>query len=420
MIAAFLRRSSRVVVLGVLAIAGGFAGGCERSPLLAPSGSTITLTSSTVALPLNGTTAIVAQVIEPAGTAPHSGTTVTFTTTLGTIQPAEAETDVNGRVTVTFTAGTSSGTATILASSGGATVATASAVKIAIGAAAVAQLSLSATPGSLGAFGGSTTIVGRVLDAGGNALGGVPVSFTSDFGTVAPAVVTSDLNGIAQTTLTTTVTTKVTATAGVASTNGTTTTAAQTTTLTVSVTAAPTLTITPPATPPNAGLPATFTFAVAVPAGGSAVRNLDVNWGDGSGTRSLGPVTGTSTQSHVFAQAGTYTVTATLTDASGNTSTFQTAVTVIPVSRPAIVISSSQTNILTHTVTFSIQVTIPAGLGVVDTTIQFGDNQSQDLGGATSATVNHTYAAGGSYAVQVTVTDTAGQTTTGTTLIVVS
>src|SRR5215472_12286607 len=95
------------------------AAGCEKVPLLAPSGSTITLTSPVTALPVNGTARIYAQVIEPSGTPPHSGTQVTFTTTLGTIQPANAETDTNGQVAVTFSAGNSNGTAVITAISGG-------------------------------------------------------------------------------------------------------------------------------------------------------------------------------------------------------------------------------------------------------------------------------------------------------------
>ena len=89
--------------------------------LLAPGGSTITLTPLASTLPLSGTTNIIAQVIEPAGTPPQRGTLVTFTTTIGTIQPIEAETDSGGRVMVTFNAGTLSGTATITALSGGVT-----------------------------------------------------------------------------------------------------------------------------------------------------------------------------------------------------------------------------------------------------------------------------------------------------------
>src|SRR6195256_2979532 len=74
---------------------------CNRVPLLAPSGSTITLTSATSVLGVNGTAMIIAQVRENAGTPPQQGTHVTFTTSLGTIQPSEATTDVGGRATAT-------------------------------------------------------------------------------------------------------------------------------------------------------------------------------------------------------------------------------------------------------------------------------------------------------------------------------
>src|SRR5438270_131121 len=112
---------------------------CQKVPLLAPSGSIITLTASTTALPVNGTAQLIAQVIEAAGTPPHSGTQVTFTTTLGTIEPAEALTNANGQVIVTFKAGTANGTAMISAISGGASSSAASAVKIAVGTAAVGR-----------------------------------------------------------------------------------------------------------------------------------------------------------------------------------------------------------------------------------------------------------------------------------------
>ena len=121
MIAGFRQPLSRIA-LGVLAAFLSVATiACDRVALLAPAGSTITLTPLATTLPLNGTTNIIAQVIEPAGTPPQRGTLVTFTTTLGTIQPIEAETDAGGRVMVTFKAGTLSGTATIIALSGGVT-----------------------------------------------------------------------------------------------------------------------------------------------------------------------------------------------------------------------------------------------------------------------------------------------------------
>src|SRR5436853_5498827 len=81
---------------------------CEKVPLLAPSGSTITLSTATSALGFNGSTEIAAQVLEAAGTPPHSGTHITFSTNLGTVEPAEVQTDINGRATTRFLAGTSS------------------------------------------------------------------------------------------------------------------------------------------------------------------------------------------------------------------------------------------------------------------------------------------------------------------------
>src|SRR5712692_5698908 len=95
------------------------AGACQKVPLLAPTGSTIILTASANALPTNATADLTAQVLEASANPPHSGTLITFTTTLGAIEPSEARTDVNGRVIVKFSSGLANGTATIVASSGG-------------------------------------------------------------------------------------------------------------------------------------------------------------------------------------------------------------------------------------------------------------------------------------------------------------
>src|SRR5262245_32178731 len=127
-------RSRQVLwALGVAFYAILTATSCEKVQLLAPSGSTITLTTATAALGFNGTADVSAQVLEAAGTPPNSGTHITFSTNLGTVDPAEVQTDVNGRASTRFFAGSSSGIATITASSGGASVAAANAVKIAVG-----------------------------------------------------------------------------------------------------------------------------------------------------------------------------------------------------------------------------------------------------------------------------------------------
>ena len=409
---------------------------CEKVPLLAPSGSTITLTALATALPTNGSTDLIAQVIESGGTPPHSGTLVTFTTSIGTVQPSSAETDVSGRVQVKFLAGTGSGTATITAISGGVSASGTNAIKILVGAAAVGRVIVSANPTLVPALGGTTAITAVVLDINGNPLSSVPVSFSTTAGSLGNSVVNADQNGQAQTTLTTAQTATVTASVGAtapattppATGGGTTTPTTGTTagqasgTVTVGVVAAPTLVITPPTTSPSAGLPATFSFVVtAGTTNGSAVRDLSVNWGDGSGVQDLGAVTGTAAASHVFRVAGTYVVTGTVIDASGNRSTVSTSVTVIPVPRPTIIITPSP--VPGHAgaqTTLQIQVTLANGISVQDLRIDFGDGQSADLGGAASASVPHVYTAAGTYTVTVTVIDTTGQVTTGTTAVSIS
>ena len=71
-------------------------------------------------MPLNGSIDVVATVIEGSGTPVQNGTLVTFTATLGHVDPPEARTE-NGKVTVKFVAGNQSGMATVTALSGAAT-----------------------------------------------------------------------------------------------------------------------------------------------------------------------------------------------------------------------------------------------------------------------------------------------------------
>src|SRR5262245_13190045 len=143
-------RDSRTVLFAVVvATAAALSVACQSVPLLAPAGSTITLTSAATVLPLNGTAQIIAQLVEAAGTPPHEGTRVTFTTTLGRFDPPDVDTDVTGRAVTTFIAGNSSGVASITAISGGTSVTAANAVTIRIGAAAVGFVGLAASPATL-------------------------------------------------------------------------------------------------------------------------------------------------------------------------------------------------------------------------------------------------------------------------------
>jgi len=182
---------------------------CNRVPLLAPSGSSITLTSATSVLAINGTATVTAQVLENAGTPPQAGTHVIFTTSLGTVQPSEATTDSGGRASATFTS-TSSGTATITAVSGGASVSGANGLKILVGTAAAQKVAVSATPATIPSAGGSSTISAVVFDVNGSFLAGVPVTFSSTAGTLSDSIVTTDAGGAARSILTTSVAATVT------------------------------------------------------------------------------------------------------------------------------------------------------------------------------------------------------------------
>lgn len=399
------RHSGPLLLLAAAAISA-ISVACQKVPLLAPTGSTITLTSLATSLPANGSTDIIAQVIEPAGTPPHAGTHVTFSTTLGTIQPAEAETDINGQARVKFIAGGASGTATITAISGGVSAGTEGAIKIAIGSAAVSGVVLSASPLSLPASGGSSTVSASVNDTSGNALSGVPVTFSTDAGSLSLSVVNTDASGVARTTLTTSRTAKVTATAGVAS--GTT--AAPTNTITVAVNSAATVvfgTFNP--TSPVAGQPVSVTLTITPSATGAAVRQVVVNFGDGR-SQTLGAVSGAVPLSHTYTSSGTYTLTATVTDSNGDTFT---GAAQVGVGTPSVSIKATQGTSPGDPVAFEATVT-PAGVTVDRYEWDFGDGGTRTT---TSNTTSHIYSEAKAYTVKVTAVLSGGVRTTAETEI---
>jgi hypothetical protein len=242
-------------------------------------------------------------------------------------------------------------------------------LRIAVGTAAVGRVAVNATPATIPS-GGSSTISASVFDVNGTALSGTAVSFSTDAGTLASNVVTTNTDGIATTSLTTsqtaTITASVGATAPPAGGTGTTTPTGQSSgTAKVTVVPNTTVVITPPSTQPSAGLPATFTFVVTVPTGGNPVRELRVSWGDGS-AQSLGAVSGSQAASHVYKEADSYLVTATVVDVAGISQTVSSTVTVIPVPRPTVLVTATPpTQVAQGTVNFAIQVTVPQGIGVV-------------------------------------------------------
>ena len=289
---------------------------CDKVPLTAPTESTISLFATGASVPANGSVDIVASVIESSGTAVQNGTVVTFTTTLGIISPAEARTN-NGKVTVRLTGDGRSGTARVVAFSGGNQ---SEALELPVGGAAASNIVLTASPSSVPAAGGSVTLSAIVRDADGNSLAGVPVTFSTTAGTLSQSSVTTDANGQATTRLTTTREATVTAVAG-----------AQTADVTVSVTGAPTLSVTASPATPAIGEPVTFTIEVTPATDGAPVQSISIDYGDGH-RQSLG--TSSTTASHIYEEDDTYTVKVTVRDTTGQESSQVLVIAVVPTPIP--------------------------------------------------------------------------------------
>jgi hypothetical protein len=309
------------------------AGGCDKVPLTAPSGSTVTISAGNSFVPTGGTTEVTAFVAEESGTAVQNGTTVRFSTNLGRMDPIETQTK-NGYAVATFIAGETAGVASIVATSGssGGTVTTPStgdgnggstttatgrnAVQITVGGAAASVVFLSAVPSSVPSGGGTVTIVASVLDASGNRMRDTVVSFNADRGTLSATSAVTDGNGEARVQLTTTQETTVTARAGAAKDAG-----------TIKVTVDANIKI------ELATTSATNPIQLKVtPAQGVTATKVVIDFGDGEST-DLGPIRGETLVAHRYTLAGTYPIRATQTNQNGSTNS-AVLVAVVPAPAP--------------------------------------------------------------------------------------
>ena len=391
--------------------------GCNKVPLLAPSGTTITLGTNSTIVQSNGTAQVTATLLESSGTPVQNGTTVTFSTNLGRLSPGEART-VNGVATATFQASGSSGVAEIRAVSGGAKPADTAnpSLKITIGAAATGRISVTASPATVAATGGNSTISATVSDTAGNALRDVPVTFSTTAGTLSTAVASTDASGNATTTLTTTRDATVTASAGAGATSGT-----NTGTVTVKVNVAGTVAVTVAPNPAAVGQSVAASVTLTANANGSPFQRGTVEWGDGSAPSPIGGQS--TTVQHTYTRGGTFVVRATafdqLGDSASSTATlvvnaaFKPTVSIVPVGNPAI---GGVTNF-----TLTVNPAPNSGATIDDVQVDFGDGEVRDLGAVTGTVpIQHVYSTGGTFVVSATARDTLGGTGTGATIIVVS
>jgi hypothetical protein len=397
---------------------------CQSLPLLAPSGSTLTLIPAANELAVNGSINITATVIEGASTGTgttttttsvgqpvHDGTQVTFTTTLGTIQPANAKTK-NGQVTVQLVGDGRSGQAKVTAYSGAATNNT----TINVGAAAAARLVVTASPQSLPATGGTSTIAASVQDSAGLGLAGVSVSFSTTAGTLASASVVTDATGSATTTLSTVLAATVTATAAGTTGSGTTTTSGLSQTVAVSVNPRTTVTVAGPSTALTVSAPATITITLASTgtSGSAVVTAMHIDFGDGLGAN-LSP--GTTSTVHFYSSQGVFTATVTVTDATGGQSSGSAALAVGALSASATTVPTS----IAHGTSATFVVTPSNTAAFIDHyEWNFGDGSATAVQSTSSGTNSHVYTTAGSYTIVVTVVPLAGNAISVPIAIVVS
>ena len=394
---------------------------CDKVPLLAPTGSVITLFPSATIVSSTGTVEIVATVIEQgvasspttptpttpttggtvtppvttttssagAGTPVQNGTLVSFTTTLGHVEPREARTQ-NGEVRVKFFADGQSGTATITAHSGGAS---GRLENLRVGSAGVERVLISASPQALGCTGGTTEVTARVEDVSGAGVSGVPVTFTTTTGQLNPATAVSDSTGVARTQLSTSREAIVTANV-----------AGKTSPVTVTLSPRTGITIGAPTTQVSAGVSTSFTVTVA---GTANVSNVVLDFGDNT-VRNLGPITGSVTIPHTFQDEGTFTVTATASDAGGCTERVSTAVSILPGQPPTVVVTASDTTpTVGQSITFTATVSGNTS-AVISYLWEFGSGANPTQIRTTSNRQAATFSTLGDRLVRVTVTQASG------------
>jgi large repetitive protein len=345
----------RRLLLAVLALPLALVAACDKVPLLAPTGSVITLFPATTTVSLNSEVLIVATVIENgqasgtggtgsgtsttsragAGTPVQNGTLITFTTTVGRVEPAEARTH-NGQVTVKLITAGTSGTATVTAYSGGAS---AQITNLKIGTAAAKTVSVTTTPQSLGFSGGTTQVTATVTDEGGSPLSGVPVTFSTDKGSITPSTATTDASGNATAALTTTATAKVSALVGALP--------AASATVTVNSRSLSAFTASPSSA--SAGVPIAFTVT---PVAGANISNVHIDYGDGSAGNDLGAIGGPTTVPHTYNSSGTFTATATFRDGAGDSGSLSTQVLIG--SLPVTLSASPNPTVVGAPVTYSV------------------------------------------------------------------
>jgi hypothetical protein len=186
----------------------------------------------------------------------------------------------------------------------------------------------------------------------------VPVTFTTTRGQLNPTTATTDASGTAQSALSTSQEATVTANA-----------AGKTATATVTISPRTGISITPPTGQIAAGTPTSFTVNVATTAN---ISSVVLDFGDGS-SQNLGPISGSTTVPHTYRDEGTFTVSATASDAAGCSERVSTGITILPAQPPTVTITAPQSATVNSNVIVSANVT-----GATSTIIRYEWNFGPD------------------------------------------
>lgn len=345
------------------------------------------------ALPLAGGVAAVTAVVLDANQQPLPGVSVSFSTTAGKLQAAAATTDGGGNARTVLT---TTATAEVTATAGDhepavATVTVAEAPVITLGASPSAPVAGQAVSFEVAVAPGTETIR-RVAIAFGDGK-------VADLGAVTQATVAHAYGAAG----TYTVTVTATDTAGGA-----------TTTATVVVVTEPPgipVTIAADAQEVEVGQPVTFTVEVSPPEGAPAVRNVTVEFGDGSDD-SLGALTGTGTAAHIYRRAGSYVASAMVRDAAGRRRTASTGIRVVDAPEPpeieVTVTADPVTGAVGEAITFAVAASGGGG-SVTEAVIDFGDGDEAKLAPTRNRQETaHVYEKAGAFVARVTITASDG------------
>ena len=365
-----------------------------RVAIGAAAAAAVLLTARPASLPpTGGTTELVATVLDGAQN-PLPNVRVAFAAAAGVLRDGIAVTDRSGEArTVLATTTAAEVTASVGDLSG----------TVSVTIDPVTAISITATPPRPAA--GQTVSFAVTLSNAARAVRGAAIAFGDgrvlQLGATAQATVTHTYAAAGAYAVTVT----ATDVAGYAATSS----------IAVEVEPAPAIPVAVTASPddPVAGGTVTFAIDVSPPANAPAVRDVTIDFGDKSRRKSMGALTGSGSVAHVYAQDGSYIVTATVRDAVERRHTASIGVQVRPAPGIAVTLTASPAEpVEEQPVTFTVEVTAPAGAPAVrDVAIDFGDrSKKQSMGALTGrGSIAHVYRNDGSYIVTATVLDAAGR-----------